>query len=316
MQGEITMKPRQSFLDDDGFERNVAEKMPRIRKEEERLSPFAMRPPAEPARDPVPVRIPERDLPAPEPELAKTLAPEAIPAAVLPKTPFGETRKPPVEAPAPKVSFRSFREERAAPAEPAAGIGKLIEDLHAQLLSSDRTRRAMEIDLAASRKSVLQLTQENRALRNELREIKEEVQRLKAIQDESIYLEEENEDARERIIALQGELKSLREVLDQAVRDREAIQARVLELEGQVDRTEVHSIRGRLMEREIAHFAEENRKLQESLREALDQKTDLEERHEALRKSFDEVRDSILLLRDSCKTSYYNLAGEGDGTTR
>jgi predicted nuclease with TOPRIM domain len=70
------------------------------------------------------------------------------------------------------------------------------------------------------------------------------------------------------------------------------------------------------MEREIAHFAEENRKLQESLKEALDQKTDLEDRHEILRKSFDEVRESILLLRDSCKTSYYNLAEEVDRTTR
>jgi DNA repair exonuclease SbcCD ATPase subunit len=314
MQGEITMKPRQSFLDDDGFERNVAEKMPRIRKEEERVSPFAVRPPAEPVREPLPVRPLERDLPLAEPEPAK--APEAVPSAARPETAPAEARKPPSEAPAPKVSFQSFREERAAAAEPLAGIGKLIEDLHGQLLSSDRTRRAMELDLAAARKAVHQLTQENRELRSQLSEIGEEVQRFKTLQEEAAYLEEENEDARERINALQGELKTLRDLLDQAEREREAAQARARDLEGQVDRTGIHSIRGRLMEREIAHFTEENRKLQESLKEVLDQKADLENRHETLRKSFDEVRESILLLRDSCKTSYYNLADGADGNTR
>jgi predicted nuclease with TOPRIM domain len=63
-----------------------------------------------------------------------------------------------------------------------------------------------------------------------------------------------------------------------------------------------------LKEREASHFSEENRELRSKLEETLTQNMDLERKYEAVRKSFNEVRESLILLRDSCKTNYYNLS--------
>jgi hypothetical protein len=63
-----------------------------------------------------------------------------------------------------------------------------------------------------------------------------------------------------------------------------------------------------LKEREVSLFLEENQALQSKLEETLARNIDLERRYETLKKSYNEVRESLTLLRDSCKANYYSLS--------
>jgi hypothetical protein len=76
-----------------------------------------------------------------------------------------------------------------------------------------------------------------------------------------------------------------------------------------LEQVEVLRIRGKLREREASHFAEENRELRSRLEEIQLQNMELEREYEDMRKSFNEVKESLTFLRDSCKANYYNLSG-------
>jgi chromosome segregation ATPase len=184
----------------------------------------------------------------------------------------------------------------------------LIEDLHTQLLVSGRTKRALEMDLSSHQKTIHQLAQDNRDLRSQLEDLRKEFQRYKEIQSESIYLQEENSDAWERIQEFQQELRSMNETLSRMTRERDEALSRIRDLEFQLEENEVLRVKGRLKEKEASYFSEESRELQSKLEQALAQNMDLEKRYEVLKKSFNEVRESLTLLRDSCKTDYYNLS--------
>jgi regulator of replication initiation timing len=93
-----------------------------------------------------------------------------------------------------------------------------------------------------------------------------------------------------------------------ATQDREEALDRIRDLESQIEQNEVLKIKGKLKERESSLFSEENRELQSRLEEALSHNMELERKYETLRKSFNEVRESLTLLRDSCKKNYYNLS--------
>jgi len=267
------MKPRSQVITADGFDTNVAEKMPKIRKLEEPLpSPSEVEP-----------QILEEDHPEPMPEV-RTLEKQAER----------------------KVIFESSK--KGVEVEQGLDVLKLIEDLHAQLLASGQTKRALEMDLASYKKSMHQLTQDNRELRHQVETLSREHQRLKESQSESIYLQEENADALERIKALQQELREMREALTQATREREEALDRIRDLESQMEQNEVAKIRGKLREREASLFSEENRELRSKLEEALALNRDLETKYGTLKKSFDEVRESLTFLRDSCKANYYNVS--------
>ena len=263
------MKPRSQVTTADGFDRNVAEKMPRIRKLEEPLSS-----PLE--AEPWPLKEEDRE-PAPEMRPPE----KQVEEAVLFQPPKAET-------------------------EQTVDVLRLIEDLHGQLLASAQTKRALEIDLTSHQKTIRQLAQDNQELRGQLEILRKEVQQLKESQSESIYLQEENADALERIKEFQLELRETREALTKTTQEREEALARIRDLESQMEQNEVLKIKGKLKEREASLFSEENRELQSRLEEALSQNMDLERKYETLRKSFNEVRESLTLLRDSCKKNYYN----------
>ena len=271
------MKPRsQIAMGDgfDGFDKNVAEKMPRIKKEEEPASPL-------------PQESAPRMMEAPE---------ELLHEAGLPK----------MEEEGKKTFSQGH--EKEGEKEEALNVLGLIEDLHAQLLAANRTKRALEIDLISSQKTILQLTQENKDLENQLEGTKREVQRFKEVQMESEYLEDENAEALEKIQQLHQDLKWIQDALARANQERQEAFDRVRILESQIEQNELARIKERLKEREASHLLEENRELQLKLGQVLSQNVDLEKRYEILRKSFNEVKDSLVLLRDSCKTSYYNLS--------
>ena len=164
------------------------------------------------------------------------------------------------------------------------------------------------MDLASYKKSIHQLAQDNQELRRQLEALSREHQRLQELQSESTYLQEENVDALERIKEFQKELRELRETLAKATQEREEAFDRIRDLESQMEQNEVVRIKGKLKEREASLFSEENRELQSKLEEALTQNSDLEKKYEILRKSFNEVRESLTFLRDSCKVNYYNLS--------
>ena len=161
--------------------------------------------------------------------------------------------------------------------------------------------------MASYKKSIHQLAQDNQELRRQVETLSREHQRLEESQSESVYLQEENADALERIKAFQQELREMQEALTRAAREREEALDRIRDLESQMEQNEVVKIRGKLKEREASLFSEENRELQSRFEEALTLNRDLETKYETLKKSFNEVRESLTFLRDSCKANYYNL---------
>ena len=265
------MKPRTQMVTADGFDTNVAEKMPKIRKLEESFPP--------------PLELETEPLIETPPEMVQEI----------------ESPEKPVEK---TVDFRPQKAET----EQTLDVLKLIEDLHTQLLASAQAKRALEMDLTSHQKTIRQLAQDNQELRRQLETFDKEHQRLKEIHSESIYLQEENADALERIKEFQRELREMKETLTKTTQEREEALERVRSLESQIEQSEVLKIKGKLKEREASLFSEENRGLQTKLEEALARNADLEKKYESMKKSFNEVKESLTFLRDSCKTSYYNLS--------
>jgi chromosome segregation ATPase len=260
------MKSRIQDLRGDGFDKNVAEKMPKIRK------------------------IGENVFSAPEVEAHHVeerfeIVQEAVSAE-------RETESPKVE---------TASEERH-------DVQSLIEDLHAQLLVLSRTKRALETDLASHQKTINQLAQDNKDLRAQGEKLRKELRQMEEAQYESGYLKEENTDALERIRELQQEARGMNEALTRIAQERDEALGRIHDLESRLGENEVVKIKGRLKEREAIYYSEENRELQSKLETTLTKNMDLEKRYQTLKRSFDEVKESLTLLRDSCKTQYYNLS--------
>jgi DNA repair exonuclease SbcCD ATPase subunit len=266
------MKLRGQMVTDDGFDKNVADKMPKVKKEEE-FSPPDHETEIQVMEEDHPEMIQEVRSPEKEPEREVVVEPRKI----APET------------------------------DKNLDVSRLIEDLHNQLLAIGRTKRALEMDLASNQKTIHQLAQDNRELRSQLADSNKEVQSLKEVQAEAIYLKEENADALERIQEFQKELKAIRETLELTTRERGEAQSRIQDLESQIEQSEILRVKGKMKEREASLFAEENRELRTRLEEVLSQNMDLERKYGDMRQSFHEVKESLTLLRDSCKTDYYNL---------
>ena len=205
------MKPRSQVVTADGFDTNVAEKMPKIRKLEEPL-PLLLEEEFQPLKE---------DHPEPIPEM-----------------------RPPEKQAERKVIFESPR--KGIETEQSLDVLKLIEDLHAQLLAAAQTKRAMEMDLTSYQKSIHQLTQDNQELRRQLETLNKEHTQLKELRSESIYLQEENADALERIKEFQQELKETRDALTKISWEKEESLERVHDLEAQIEQNEVIKIKGKL----------------------------------------------------------------------
>jgi chromosome segregation ATPase len=271
------MKIKPQVVTADGFDRSVAEKMPKMKKLE---APF----------------LQEREE---EFQSLEGSHPEAIQEMMAPEIPV--EKEAVLESP-----------KTAIVAGQDMDVLKLIEDLHHQLLVSSRTKKALEMDLNSHQKTIRQLAQDNKDLRTELEAERKELQRFKEAHAESVYLKEENEEALQKIREFQQELKRMRENLTQTIRERDEALGRIRELESQMDQNELVKIRGKMKEREAIHFHEENRELQSRLEETLAQNEEMERKYEALKRSFNEIKESLTLLRDSYKKNYYNLSAMSD----
>jgi len=107
---------------------------------------------------------------------------------------------------------------------------------------------------------------------------------------------------------MQGEMRVVKESLANTARERDQALDQIRLLEAKIEQNDLLRIKGRLKEREVSQFSAENQELRSRWEEALAQNIDLEKKYEALRKSFNEVKESLTLLRDACKTNYYNLS--------
>lgn len=261
------MKARDQMSMGDGFDRSVAEKMPTVKKTEETPPPLGSER-LEPKEEPVEVK---QDSPV-------------LPKAAEKRSPFPKEAEP----------------------EPQRDVMRLIEDLHTQLLASGWTKSALEMDLASSQKSLHRLAQDNQDLRGQLDRVSRELQRVREGQTETAYLREENEDALERIRNFQQEVRSLREALARMTQEKEEALSRVRQMESEEQQSELLRIKERLKEREASHFSRENQELQARLETVMAENAELEGKYEALRKSFKEVKESLAVLRDTCKASYYS----------
>jgi DNA repair exonuclease SbcCD ATPase subunit len=265
------MKGRGQTITDDGFDKNVAEKMPKVKGQEEFSPPTDIE--VQPLKeDPQEIHSEVR------------LQEGGVAQDVL------------------------FSPSQSREKEKKLDVSRLIEDLHTQLLTLGKTRRTLEMDLASDRKTIFQLAQDNRGLRDQLEDLNKEIRGLKGAQTETHYLREENADALERIQDLQQQLRSVKEALELTTQERDEGLGRIRGLESQFEEKELLWIKGKLKEREATHFAEENRELRARLEEMLAQNIDLERKYEEIKRSFNEVRESLTLLRDSCKTNLYNLS--------
>jgi chromosome segregation ATPase len=142
--------------------------------------------------------------------------------------------------------------------------------------------------------------------------LQKELQRLKENAFELNYLKEENEEALERIRELQQELRVTKDTLTKILKEKEEASRRVQELEYQLDQLELTRMKERLKEKETSHFNEENLQLRAKLEETLAQNLELEKKYEVLKRSFQEVKESLTLLRDSCKKNYYQISDPPD----
>jgi chromosome segregation ATPase len=266
------MKVKGQMVADDGFDKNVADKMPKVKKEEE-FSPPDQEAEIQGVEEDHQEMVQEVRSPEKEPEREVVF----------------ETRKVSPEM------------------DKNLDVSRLIEDLHNQLLALGRTKRALEMDLTSSQKTIHQLAQDNRELRSRLADLNKEVQSLNEVQAETKYLREENTDALERIQEFQKELKAMRQTLELTTRERDEGQSRIQDLESQIEQNEILRVKGKMKEREASLFAEENRELRARLEQVLAQNMELERKYGDMRQSFHEVKESLTLLRDSCKTDYYNL---------
>ena len=264
------MRVRGQTVADDGFDKNVAEKMPKVKRQEEFSPPE------------VEIQPLEEDYQTIRPEL-RSQEPEIEKEVILPPPQSRERDK-------------------------HLDVSGLIEDLHTQLLTLGKTRRALEMDLASDRKTIFQLAQDNKGLRSQLEDLNKEIQKLKEFQAETLYLREENADALERIRDLQQQSRGLKESLESTTQERDETLGRIHALESQIEEKELLWIKGKLKEREATYFAEENRELRARMEEMLAQNIDLERKYEEIKRSFNEIKESLTLLRDSCKTNLYNLS--------
>lgn len=265
------MKSKSQPLEADGFDRIIAEKMPKMKKLEE------------------PFYLVKEETPGFEEDQS-----EKILGKKIEKTSIFE---PPPDA---KLSTGTL------------DLSGLIEDLHHQLLLSQKAQKAMELDKISYEKKIHHLTQENRDLKSKLEFLQKELQQLKENSAELNYLKEENEEALERIRELQQELRIMKENLTKVLKEKEEASRRVQELEFQLDQLELTRMKEKWREKETSHFNEENLQLRAKLEETLAQNLELEKKYEALKRSFHEVRESLLLLRDSCKKSYYQISDQPD----
>ncbi len=267
------MKARDQVAVSDGFDKNVAEKMPKIRRQEE-FSPYDREPePERPKEESLEREIPEKDLEK--------------------RSLFSSPKNTPEK-------------------ESHLDVLKLIEDLHGQVLVTNQTKRALEADLSSSQKTVQQLVLDNNELRGQLDELRSEVKKLKEVQNEATYLKEEHIDVLEKMKAFQQESRAINEALAKTVQERDEALGRSLELQSRIEQVEVLRIKEKLREREASHFAEENKELRSRLEELQVLNMELEREYDDMRKSFSEVKESLTLLRDSCRAQYYNLSNGPD----
>lgn len=277
----------------DGFESSVAQRMPSTRTQarSEKLKPL-------------------REVLRPEAE-----AVEAIDAAAALRQSIGEAAAPaprpqpmhlePTDRPARAVESLAGR--AAAPEREGGDVLRIVGQLKGQLLALETTKRALERELSTVRRQVEHLAADNKGLRAELEAAEVAQADLSRLREENALLEEESADVLSRLEQLKADSEEQRERLATLALENQASAAELTSLRAASADGEMLRIKAEFLDKEKFSLAEENAQLGRECEEIKDERDGLAREVITLKKSLREIRESLLLVRDSSRSDYYDL---------
>jgi len=267
----------------DGFESSVAQRMPKTRTG---------------AR---PDRVASlREVVRPEAEAADALRPAPPETAERPpQTARLEPLERPVKLPESLAGGR--------PGEAAGDVLRIVGQLKGQLLALETTKRALERELSTTRRQVEHLAADNLALRGELEAAEAAQAELARLRHENALLEEETADVLARLEQLKAEGEEQREHLSALAQEHAAAAVELEGLRAASAEGELLRIKAEFMEQEKASLSQENAQLGRECEGLKDERDALGREVATLKKQLKEIRESLLLVRDSARSDYYDL---------
>lgn len=260
----------------DGFESSVAQRMPQTKTQTRSEKLTSLR---EVAR-------PEAEAPATAPETAER------PAAA---------RLEPVE----KVP-RPLAPKAEAPPE-GGDVLRIVGQLKGQLLALETTKRALERELSTARRQVEHLAADNKALRGELESAAAAQAELLRLREENALLDEETADVLSRLEGLRSEGEESRERLAALAQENQAAGEELARLRLAASEGEMLRIKAEFLEKEKGSLSAENTQLARECEVLKDERDGLFREAASLKKSLKEIRESLLMVRDSARSDYYDL---------
>jgi chromosome segregation ATPase len=267
----------------DGFESSVAQRMPSTK--------------AQAPREPKPLReVPTE--PEPE-EMAAEPGPPAPEAEAAAQALRQQLRERPVRLPDAVARQQGALE--------GGDVLRIVGQLKGQLLALETTKRALERELSTARRQVEPLAADNKALREQLevaRAAQAEVERLR---EENALLEEEASDVLGRLEQFRRQNEEQRTRLDTLGQEQQAAAEELARLRSADTEGEFLRIKAEFLEKEKTSLAAENAQLGRECEELKDERDALGREVGALKKALKEIRESLLLVRDSARSDYYDL---------
>ncbi len=187
----------------------------------------------------------------------------------------------------------------------------LVADLESQLQAAQDLKAALERDLASAKKTIDQLFLDNKELRALVKDQEKTVPRLQKLEQEITYLEEENSDALIRIQVMRTENEELKERVATLATERDTALNENRMVKSKIKEEETLRIQIAYLEKERKRSLQGQSELEENLKVALQRNTDLEKECHNLKKAMNEIKQSLLLVRNHAKRGYYGIKEEG-----
>lgn len=186
----------------------------------------------------------------------------------------------------------------------------LVADLESQLQAAQDLKAALERDLTSAKKTIDQLFSDNKELRALVEDQESIAPRLQKLEQEITYLEEENSDALIRIQVMRTESEELKENIAKLATERDTALGENRMVKSRMKEEETLRIQIAYLEKERKRSLQRQSELEENLKVALQKNTDLEKECHNLKKAMNEIKQSLLLVRNHAKRGYYDSMKE------
>ncbi len=186
----------------------------------------------------------------------------------------------------------------------------LVADLESQLQTAQDLKAALERDLTSAKKTIDQLFSDNKELRALVEDQESIAPRLQKLEQEITYLEEENSDALIRIQVMRTENEELKENIATLATERDTALNENRMVKSKMKEEETLRIQIAYFEKERKRNLQRQSELEENLKVALQKNTDLEKEYHNLKKAMNEIKQSLLLVRNHAKRGYYSMKEE------